>query len=152
MRTLILATWGAVSVCCANAATCEIANTDLAFGAYDSGDAAPVDSVGTIALQCDTGLAAETVGYTILIDGGVSGSPGARAMLGIEGRLDYNLYVDGARSVVWGDGSDGSIGVGGELNLPADRNAERLVYGRIPPRQLVPPGAYADALTVRVEF
>lgn len=137
--------------CGARAASCEVGAGDLSFGAYNSADAAPVDSVGTILVQCDSGGASEVAGFSIAIGPGFSGSFQPRAMQGAGDRLEYNLYVDSARSLVWGDGG-GSMSVGVELNLPAERSAERLVYGRIPPGQAVAPGVYVDSLVVRIEF
>lgn len=143
---------GALAAQPAHAASCDVTAHDLQFGSYNSGDGAPEDSVSTVVVECVSAVAAEIAGYSIVIDSGLSGDVQSRAMLGAGESLQYNLFVDAARTTVWGDGSGGSITVGGELNLPAQGIAEHLLFGRIPPRQPVSPGIYGDGLTVRIEF
>lgn len=142
----------AVTACAAQAASCDIRANDLQFDAYNSLRPAAVDSVSTILVQCETALAAEMVAYSISVGSGQSGSFSPRTMIGPGETLEYNLYVDSMRTTIWGDGSGGSVTVGGELNLPGQNSSERIIYGRIPPLQSVPPGLYVDSIVISLDF
>jgi spore coat protein U-like protein len=60
--------------------------------------------------------------------------------------LDYNLYSDAARLIVWGDGVSASdvSASGTSVDLP--------IYGRIPARQNVKAGVYVDTITITVSY
>jgi spore coat protein U-like protein len=62
-------------------------------------------------------------------------------------QLNYNLFVDASRVVVWGDGSGGSSTVA--LTAAA---ADIPVYGRVPGGQNVPAGSYIDTIVVTVTY
>jgi len=67
-----------------------------------------------------------------------------RKMLGEEDYLEYNLYVDAACTKIWGDGTGSTFIRTGAESI--------TVYGRVPPRQKVRPGAYGDSVTIIVEW
>lgn len=79
------------------------------------------------------------------------GDFGMRRMRGPGGaELRYNLYLDPARRQVWGDGvSGGTARLAGQSD--GRRAAIFTVYGRVPPGQSAPPGAYGDALAITFE-
>ncbi len=62
-------------------------------------------------------------------------------------RLPYNLYTDASYNLVWGDKSAGTAVVGGSA-----ATASHTVYGRIPRKQNVGAGVYADTVVVTVSF
>ncbi|WP_399371074.1 spore coat protein U domain-containing protein [Thermosynechococcus sp. HN-54] len=66
------------------------------------------------------------------------------------GRLDYNLYIDAARTQIWGDGTGGST----LRTLVPVNNAPTIlsIFDRIPPRQFVPAGIYSDTIVVTLEY
>lgn len=136
----------------AAALTCTVSATSTSFGAYSPFDLVPLDAAGNVRVTCGN-LVNILVGYTIFLSSGASGTVGARHMVNGAYQLAYNLYANASRSVVWGDGSAGSVGVSESyllLLLSDSRNYP--VYGRIPAGQNVPAGAYADSITVTVDY
>ncbi|GGX19816.1 hypothetical protein GCM10007242_28420 [Pigmentiphaga litoralis] len=124
-----------------DAAQCTASASSIAFGAYDPFSAVPLDSNGSVQITCDV-----VTSYMIALNAGASSSLD-RAMVFGAYRLNYNLYTEATRTVVWGDGSGGSASVSGSgtaVTFP--------VYGRIPARQNVHAGSYADTLIVTVTY
>jgi spore coat protein U-like protein len=67
--------------------------------------------------------------------------------------LDYQLYVNTARTTVWGDGTGGTATVqDGYLLGVGSETRSYPVLGRIPGGQNVPVGSYADSIVVTVDF
>lgn len=127
-------------------AQCSATTLGVAFGGYDPFSGASVDSTGTVTVTC---LVVNS--YTIALSAGGSGSYTPRTLVNGGNILDYNLFVDAARSTIWGDGtggtsiSSGSIGI---LLLPNDHT----IYGRIPGGQNPAAGSYSDTITVTVTY
>ncbi len=117
----------------------------LAFGTYDPLASAPLDSQSTLSYRCPRGQHVR-----ISLDAGLSGAFAAREMrMGTE-RLVYNLYLDAARTAVWGDGTGGT-GVGPGVAAQGGLGTTvAYVFGRVPPAQDAVAGLYSD--TVRVTF
>jgi spore coat protein U-like protein len=112
---------------------------------------ADVDSSGSISVTC-TGLT-QGVAYTLKLGSGRSNIISARRMGGSAGGADmsYNLYTNAARSVVWGDGSSGSV-ISGSLGVGTNSN-NHAFYGRIPGGQhSVIPGSFSDQLLITLEY
>lgn len=125
----------------ARAAVCSISATGPAFGAYDPLNAAPLDVAGSIQYLCNAAI-------QIAISTGSSGTFANRSMQGGAGPLLYNLFLDPARTQVWGDGTNGT---GVLTNLPSG-NRSVPIYGRIPPLQNAAEGSYSDSLIVTITF
>ncbi|MEO6325268.1 MAG: spore coat U domain-containing protein [Thermoanaerobaculia bacterium] len=118
----------------------------VAFGSYDVLAAAPVDSTGAITYSCSTPVS----GPSISLGGGGSGFA-PRELTSASHTLSYNLFLDAARTTVWGDGTAGTSLY--DAPPPADGTNETItVYGRIPARQDVPRGAYSDSIVVTILF
>ncbi|MDR7993823.1 spore coat U domain-containing protein [Thermosynechococcus sp. TG252] len=65
-------------------------------------------------------------------------------------RLDYNLYIDAARTQIWGDGTGGSSL---RTLVPVNHAPTTLeIFGRIPTRQFVPAGIYSNTIVVTLEY
>ena len=120
---------------------CTLNVVGVIFGSYDTLSGTAVDSTGNIGVTCDLATP-----YTIALSPG-SGSYASRAMTSGATVLNYNLYTDATRLIVWGDGSGGSSPV---VGLGANNN--HTVYGRIPGSQNVPVGTYTDTITVTLTF
>jgi spore coat protein U-like protein len=123
--------------------------TGVNFGAYDVFVAAPLDSAGTVTVSCDQN---PPMDVTVAI--GPSASSGAflpRSMRNASGpdRLNYNLFTNASRNVVWGDGTAGTATV---LLFKVNKNRSQTatIYGRIPPGQNVSVGSYSDRITVTI--
>lgn len=123
---------------------CNVSTTSMAFGSIDPISHLPTDSSGTIIVSCPT----DTM-YTIVIDGG-GGTVDNRRMTNGADVLNYQLYTDANLALVWGDGTSGTMAVSGTAEPGAD--AIHTVYGRVPPQPLAKVGAYADTLTVTINF
>ncbi len=139
--------WAAVAPAPAVAApTCAFGVAGaLAFGVYDPLASAPTDSSSTMSYRCPPGQPIQ-----ISLDAGLAGSYAARALtMGTE-RLLYNLFLDAARTMVWGDGTGGSRVGPGVTTHGAGGTTTVYVFGRIPPGQDVVAGTYGD--TIRVTF
>jgi spore coat protein U-like protein len=99
-------------------------------------------------------------GATLTLSAGTSNTFNARQMIKGTDRLDYNLYTNAARTIVWGDGTAGTGTVaaltiqsnGRFLNHNRSRNFAIPAYGRIPANQDAVPGAYSDTITVTMSY
>jgi spore coat protein U-like protein len=118
----------------ASAAQCNgISVTGVSFGAYDP-FAGPRDANGSIRFNCNGG------GPLVMLSAGGSGSTADRQMRAGSETLRYNVYADAARTQVF------------TWSLPGSGSRTITFHGRIPAGQAVPPGAYADTLTVTLLF
>jgi spore coat protein U-like protein len=132
----------------AEAASCSFNSVvPVAFGAYDVFSATQTDGVGSITYQCSLLNLLDAI--TINLSTGSSGTYSARAMQNGASSLSYNLYMDAARTVVWGDQSNGTSNYNAALNLLA---VSLSIYGRIPARQNAKAGSYTDTVVVTLLF
>lgn len=139
-------------------AACGISNAPIgmSFGSYTPITfpgkiaSAHVDSTGTVSVGC-TGLAQSTT-YALKLNAGGSNSINSRAMARSAGgsTMAYNLYIDAARSTVWGDSINGATFTG---TLTTDGTVNHTFYGRVPAGQSsVMPGSYSDQLVITLEY
>ncbi len=132
-----------------HAATCSIVRVDAVnFGAYEPLYGGNVDATGTVVFRCVDVGGSETV--VIEIDRG-GASSFARRMLGGAWNLAYNLFLDAAHTVVWGDGTGGT-GRYGPMTPPEDADVSVTIYGRIPSGQNVGATTYSDDLVVTITY
>jgi spore coat protein U-like protein len=117
----------------------------VAFGTYDVFSATPLDSTGTVSITC---LLAGNA--TVALSTGISGSFLQRTMRSGSQTLAYNLFLDAQRQTVWGDGTGGSSIYGPVSIILGTRDL--TIYGRVPARQDAGIGAYADTITVTINF
>lgn len=138
----------------AHAASCQISATDLAFGEYRFNSDVDVLGTVTVSIQnCTVDLAGPDVSYSISIGTGNSASYADRFMGGFSGALHYNVYADSGHSLVWGDGSAGTVDVSGSFTVPVQTSATHTAYARIPAGQTdLAPGAYSDQLTITINY
>ena len=130
----------------ARAASCTVTTTSVNFGLYDPFQATVNNVNGSITVSC-TG----TGRFTIALSTGQSGSYTTRYMLsgGTTDQLDYNLYTNNARTIIWGDGTGGTRVVRRRFR----NNTRRVtVHGRIPAMQNISPGSYSDNIVATVNF
>lgn len=141
--TLALALSGAL-----HAATCSVNASPVAFGAYSPFNLLPLDTTGDIQVSCSDVLLA--MSYTLRLDPGGGGSYAPRRLAGGGYSLDYNLYTDPARTLIWGDGSASTLTVTGAFAVSGTAN--HPVHGRVFARQNVASGSYADTITVTIDY
>lgn len=118
------------------------------FGQYDVFDFVPTDSESIMTVTCD--LLSPPLISVELGASSVSGSISQRQMQHSSSadRLDYNLFIDAARTLVWGDYSAGTPLT--MLNINDGNPRQLRVYARIPPRQNASAGSYSDNVTVTI--
>jgi len=142
--------------------TCTAGNAIINFGSYDVLGGSVQDGTGSITVTCVNsggGPASTTVTYTARLM--PLGSPRTLAHLTGTDRLNYNLYVDSARTQVWGDGTGGTFTITGTVAVRRNSSATdtpKSFYGRVTPggqdvsaASPVPvPAVYFQLLTVTV--
>ncbi len=150
------------------AATCTLnVSGAVSFGVYD-GTQANDTGATTISGTCSRGAGfdLDLILPTITLSAGNSGTytPWRRMTRAAAG-LSYNLYLDAARTLVWGDGTAGTLpvvplplqGNGKYLNPNSSVNFSYTVYGRIPAasatiNNTVVPGTYTDNIIVTINY
>ena len=121
--------------------SCNVSASDLSFGAVGDLTAA-VSGQSALSLQCTRGT-----GYTIALDGGLSGAtnPTARKMSMGSQSITYNLYQNSALSTPWGTQSTfGGSGTASTQTIP--------VYGLVPIQATPGVGTYSDTIVVSVTY
>jgi spore coat protein U-like protein len=135
----------------ANVATaCSATATALAFGAYTPGAGARNRNTN-IRVSCTRSTA-----FTVALDAGTTpgSSVSQRLLASGPNTLQYNLYTNGARTTIFGDGTAATATVSGIGAGPAAVRT-LVVFGRLPDNaanQAAAPGAYGDTITVSVFY
>jgi spore coat protein U-like protein len=106
---------------------------------------ANVDNTSTLQVQCTN-----TTPYNIGLDVGTAtgATVAARKMTSGSNTINYALYTDSARSLLWGNtvGTDTVAAVGSGIAQ------SYTVYGRVPAQPTPAAGTYADTITVTVTY
>ena len=128
---------------------CMLSGGALSFGAYNPGQIANLDVMGSVTLQCRGNFTAQ-LSMSVGTGSGASYATG-RVLTSTAGTLlRYNLYTDASHTLVLGDGTNGSarITISGH-----NTTVTQVLWGRIPARQTaVLPGIYADTLIATVSY
>lgn len=136
--------------------SCSLSSGGINFSTYDPLLAANTNVTGNIRVTCGvlSGLVALGVSYGIQLSAGGSGSFTTRQLSKGASKLNYNLYVDSARTTVWGDGSGATqtVDAAYTVALGAATYQDYTVYGRVPMLQNVAAGAYTDSLVVTINY
>ncbi len=131
------------SVAATPLAACELRNvTSVNFGVYDVFSSVDDDSTGSVRVRCTP----STIPYTLKLSAGNSGRFSQRVLTSAGDRLNYNLYMDAARTRIWGDGTDGSSVESGNTRKTF------TIYGGLPAGQDPTVGAYSESIVILVEF
>ncbi|CAE6929434.1 spore coat U domain-containing protein [Ectopseudomonas khazarica] len=126
---------------------------NLSFGQVSSLpgnlDIASTPGNGSIVLQCSPGTS-----VSVSLNAGLNASSvglGRYLALGSE-RLRYQLYQDAARSIIWGDDSNGGTRM--SINFPSGGGSQTYpVYARLFSVSPMPSaGLYTDTVTVTVSY
>lgn len=134
--------------------SCSIATTPLAFGEYLPYRAVPTDSTSEITVTCTTsgGVEEPWSGVIFLV--------GARPAIDRQMRqgsdaLQYQLYRDPSRTMVWGDNDAmaNSLPISGTVSPSVPFRQTIVIYGHIPAMQTSSPVAqYDDQITARLSY
>jgi spore coat protein U-like protein len=133
-------------------ASCTLTATPLAFGTYAPSSGQPADFSATLTVTCvSSGSTPVPVKATIALSGGESG----RRLTGGTRSLRYQVYLDPARTMPWGDGAgDGAVAsVSGLVSSQAVLRQTFTLYGRILGRQNdARVGDYSDRITAILTY
>src|ERR1700686_2582705 len=145
MHPRLLACAAVLAVAAAARADCTVSVGALAFGAYDVFSGSPTDSTASITYSCSVPATAPTLS----IGAGIAASFSPRKIKSGGNSLSYNLYVDAARTSVWGDGTASTSTVACAMGT----GLTATVYGRIFARQTgATAGSYSDSVVVTISF
>lgn len=130
--------------------SCLVSATGVPFGIFVGGR---IDITGTITLICE-GNGNNNNPYTVTLSEGGSNTFLDRTMFHGFDELHYNLYVDPARTTIWGNGLGETQLHTGSLSFPGGRPATAFlpVYARLQTQRPPPAGLYADQIIVTVSF
>lgn len=153
---LLLALYaGDAAALCTVVCSCTVSTTPVAFGTINPLSSSSTDSTGSVKVSCG-GVAGLLIPFRIDIGTGASGSYAMRRLKSGAASLNYNLYLDGNRLTVWGDGSSSSQPANASMLLdvlglsPAHT---QWIYGRIPGAQSgTVPGVYTDSVGVTLTY
>jgi spore coat protein U-like protein len=143
---------------------CRVNVSPVAFGSYDPLSFSNLENgSGFVEVQCrstTTLSSAISVGYSIALSSGISGSFSPRTLREVtrgSATIEYNLYTSPSRTSVWGTGASPSIPVAGSIilntaNVYVSSNPQNI-YATLFARQTNKPGgAYSDNLQVTVSY
>ena len=126
---------------------CVVSVTSVQFGTYNGLRPGDVRSTGAVVYNCT-----QSSPVTISISRGGSSLLDNRRMTQAGYELFYNLYLDPAGTIVWGDGTGGSQVYRDPAPAP-DTNISIPVYARVPALQRNPrTGFYDDTLVVTINY
>jgi spore coat protein U-like protein len=148
------------AACAADAApgACTVSSSGLAFGAYQpltfpgKLTSMPVTSDATISIVCTN---VSTSGAYTLALGPSGGSAGdrisTRYLVNGSSEMMFNVYTDFNRSIVWGNGTLGSL-VGGSIAV-GNSSQNVTVYGKLPASQhTLKAGSYSGSMTMTLTY
>lgn len=160
LRWLLTLLAGLLGCASAQAQSCSVSATPLAFGNYSSPGGARADSSAAVLVTCTPQylLLACKSSYTLSLSVGDHASGSQRQLAAGTGRLAYGLFSDTLRQQAWGDGGASGPTTGGTITtsllslvcLPG--NKSHTIYGRIPANQSVPAGSYSDSVVLTVTY
>lgn len=117
--------------------TCSATATNLAFGTYAN---VTIDATSTVSVTCTSGGT-----YTVGLSNGANYSAPNRRMTNGSAFLNFELYSDAGRTVVWNDTATvAGTGSGSAQDL--------TVYGRLPGTQGLIAGSYTETITATVTY
>jgi spore coat protein U-like protein len=128
-------------------AQCRVSvDSGVAFGPYNVFGTGHVETTGQISWRCPGNT---PVAVQITISSGDNRDGISRRLAQGGEFLRYDLYLDAARTLVWGDGT-----YGGSYTAvyPGGGWVRIAIYARIPKEQDVAVGVYADTVTVVINF
>jgi spore coat protein U-like protein len=136
--------------------TCSGSNVAMSLGAYSGFQPTDLDSSGVLTVTCTRNGGPPTTTVNVGIGPStVSGTIATRQLRLVAGidRLNYNLYRDAGRSLVWGQTIGGNT-VAQNISLGNNTSGALsfTIFGRITALQDVRAGTYNDSLTMTVTF
>ncbi len=152
MVTLAATALGQSRADAAESAHCSLTSTGLNFGNYVPSEPNPIDITAALQIVCTTTSPTPVwVNVSVALSGG-SGPVAARRFS--EG-LRYQLFVDPARTIVWGDltGAVGAVPINGVISRERELRIVVPIYGRLLARQSrARVGRFVDVVTATINY
>ena len=137
-------------------ATCEISAPLFTFGRQEmTSTSPPILTQGSVSVTCTKNI---KPGFEVNVDIDLSGIPPRLPRLlrsGQSDQLNYNLFLEPARTIAWGDGSNGTQPITSSMQLKGnDRVLTQTysLYGRVEGGQQGEVGRYIDAIAARLRY
>lgn len=133
---------------------CDVSVAPVSFGSYNPVEPSPTRVASTLQLACSSNWVSgeQSMSYSVALSSG-KGSYAVRQMIQGNNRIAYNLYADPAHTIVWGNGTGGSVSMSGVLSIGPSGGSQTLtVHGEIPAMQPVPAGSYFDVIVATVSY
>lgn len=141
---------GLIAAPSAHALLCSIDSVSpVVFGAYDGLTRNTVDATGSVTFGCF--LIGLFDNITIDISRGASATFSPRTLKAGTKTLQYNLFLDAARTSIWGDTTSGTSHFG-PFHPPLLGTTSRTIYGRVFSGQNVGAGSYSDTLVITLNY
>ncbi len=127
--------------------SCTVSPATLAFGNYTSGASSALDAVVNIQVTCTN-----TTPYKVGLDAGIgpSATVSTRKMTSGANTLNYSLYQNASRTILWGNTIAGTANT--VSGTGTGMSQQLSVYGRVFSGQVVTAGSYSDKVTIMVYF
>ena len=126
---------------------CNVQVSPVTFPVYNPLIPFDTQTHGAVIFNCT-----QNSPITVMLGTGEAGSVAARRMMSGASQLNYNLFLDAAGQVIWGDGTGGSQFYSNS-SPPSNVNVTLPVYARIPARQTkATPGVYKDTVVVTIIY
>ncbi len=122
--------------------------TAMNFGYYAPGASLPTTTSGQVKVNCIVGVLPS---FKVTLSKGAGTFSARKMTAGGGGELRYNLYKDGARSLIWGDGSAGTS-INEFSGLISLLSTSFDMFGAIEPGQYPAATSFNDLITVTVIF
>lgn len=112
----------------ADAQSCTVSMTNVAFGTVNVLPGAAVDTTATIKVTCSGG--GQTVRACVNIACGSACDSTSRQMSSSSHTARYDLYSNSTRTTLWGSWQTGYDTAGVQISVPANSSTSQTVYAR----------------------
>src|SRR5215471_9401866 len=131
----------------ADAQSCSVSMTNVAFGTVNVLPGTAVDTTATVTVSCSGGGSAVTA--CVSIGCGSACDSTSRQMTGpSSATARYDLYSDSARTTRWGSWQTGYDTAGVQISVNKNSSANQTVYARfLASQQTAVAGSYTATLT-----
>lgn len=129
----------------------QMGGTLIDFGIISAANNNDIIGIDNVQFTCTDGLL-PTIGYTLAISEGSSGSFASRSLKFAGLSLDYNLYTEPTYTQIFGDGQVGTNSNTVSGICVAGIACVVPVYGRINGGQPKTSGQYSDEVVITISF
>src|SRR5215472_16217515 len=136
----------------ADAQSCTVSLTNVAFGTVDVLPGTAVDTTATVTVACSGGGSAVTA--CVSIGCGSACDATSRQTTGPSSNTArYDLYSDSSRTTLWGSWQTGWDTAGVQVSVPKNGTVNQTVYGRFLASQTTAiAGSYTSTVTASITY